>query len=73
MTFGLKYVGVTYQRLVKKMFEVLLGRTLEAYVDDMMVKIEQSSSHVSDLDEEFRVRHNHKMRLNPKNCVFGVN
>ena len=38
MSFGLKNVGVTYQRLVTKMFKPLLGKTMEVYIDDMLVK-----------------------------------
>ena len=35
MSFGLKNVGTTYQRLMNKIFAVLLGRTMEIYIDDM--------------------------------------
>ncbi|XP_022863650.1 uncharacterized protein LOC111383741 [Olea europaea var. sylvestris] len=38
MPFGLKNVGATYQRLVNMMFVELIGRTIEVYVDDMLVK-----------------------------------
>ena len=38
MSFGLNNVGVTYQRLVTKMFKPLLGKTIEVYIDDMLVK-----------------------------------
>jgi hypothetical protein len=38
MPFGLKNAGATYQRLVKKMFLDHIGRNVEVYVDDMLVK-----------------------------------
>ncbi|XP_028116466.1 uncharacterized protein LOC114314209 [Camellia sinensis] len=38
MPFGLKNVGATYQRMVTKMFKDQLGKTMEAYIDDMVVK-----------------------------------
>jgi len=38
MPFGLKNVGSTYQRMVTRMFEVQIGRNIEVYIDDMVVK-----------------------------------
>ena len=38
MSFGLKNVGLTYQRMVKRMFESQLGQNVKAYIDDMVVK-----------------------------------
>ena len=38
MSFGLKNVGATYQRLVNKVFANLISKTMEVYVDDMLVK-----------------------------------
>ena len=38
MSFGLKNVGAMYQRLVTKMFRLLLGNTMKVYIDDMLVK-----------------------------------
>ena len=38
MPFSLKNVGATYQRMVTKIFRPLLDNTMEAYIDDMLVK-----------------------------------
>ena len=38
MPFGLKNAGATYQRLVNKMFSKQIGRNMEVYVDDMLIK-----------------------------------
>ena len=38
MSFGLKNVGATYQRLVNQMFSKQIGRNIEVYVDDMLIK-----------------------------------
>ncbi|XP_022867175.1 uncharacterized protein LOC111386905 [Olea europaea var. sylvestris] len=38
MPFGLKNAGATYQRLINKVIADLIGKTIEAYVDDMVVK-----------------------------------
>uniref|UniRef100_A0A2N9EC48 Integrase catalytic domain-containing protein n=1 Tax=Fagus sylvatica TaxID=28930 RepID=A0A2N9EC48_FAGSY len=49
MPFGLKNAGATYQRMVTKMFSKLLGKTVEVYIDDMVVKSVKSTDHVGDL------------------------
>ncbi|KAL2226671.1 UNVERIFIED_CONTAM: Retrovirus-related Pol polyprotein from transposon opus [Sesamum indicum] len=46
MSFGLKNAGATYQQLVNKMFSELIGRTMEVYVDDMVVKSKRSQDHL---------------------------
>ena len=38
MPFGLKNVGATYQRCMLKYFGDIIGWTVEAYVDDIVVK-----------------------------------
>ena len=47
MPFGLKNAGSTYQRMMTKMFEPQLGRSIEVYIDDMVVKSKcgRSSDH----------------------------
>ena len=49
MSFGLKNAGVMYQRLVTKMFRLLLGKTLKVYIDDMLVKSKERPSHAEHL------------------------
>lgn len=49
MTFGLKNAGATYQRLVNKIFKHLIGKTVEVYVDDMLVKSLDKSDHIEHL------------------------
>ena len=46
MPFGLKNAGVTYQRLVNMMFNEQIGKTMEVYVDDMLIKSKTASYHV---------------------------
>jgi hypothetical protein len=46
MPFDLKNAGATYQRLVNKMFQAQIGRNMEVYVDDMLVKSEESKDHI---------------------------
>ena len=72
MPFGLKNVGATYQRMVNKVFQSQIGRNLEVYVDDIIVKSKQAFDHAADLRETFMTLRLHQMRLNPDKCVFGV-
>ena len=53
MPFGLKNAGATYQRLVNKMFNKQIGRNIEVYVDDMLVKSKEEPAHLDDLKETF--------------------
>jgi len=46
MPFGLNNAGATYQRLVTKMFQEYLGKTMEVYIDDMLVKSQQSGDYI---------------------------
>ena len=72
MAFGLKNTGATYQRLVKKIFKDLIGKMMEVYVDDMLVKSPYKIDHISHLQEAFEVLWHHKMMLNPDQvCLRG--
>ena len=53
MPFSLKNVGATYQRLVNHMFYPQIGRNIEVYVDDMLVKSLDEEKHLDDLKETF--------------------
>lgn len=72
MPFGLKNAGATYQRLVNEMFANQIGRNVEVYVDDMLVKSVKSGSHTTDLVEWFEILMTYNMKLNLKKCSLGV-
>ena len=72
MPFGLKNVGATYQRLMNKMFAHQLGRNVQVYVDDMLVKSVRENDHLKNLQETFNTLRSYNMKLNPSKCVFGV-
>ncbi|KAL0458440.1 UNVERIFIED_CONTAM: hypothetical protein Slati_0471200 [Sesamum latifolium] len=72
MPFGLKNVGATYQRLVDKIFRPQIGKNVEVYVDDMLVKSKKAEDHIADLEETFAVLRKCKLKLNPAKCAFGV-
>ena len=72
MPFDLKNAGSTYQRMMTRMFESLLGKNIEIYIDDMVVKRKMVSKHLGDLRVIFEVLRNYKLRLNASKCSFGV-
>ena len=72
MPFELKNAGATYQRLMNEMFTHQLGRNVQVYVDDMLVKSVRENDHLSDLQETFNTLQSYNMKLNPSKCVFGV-
>ena len=72
MPFGLKNAGTIYQRLMNKMFAHQIGRNIQVYVDDMLVKILRENDHLNDLQETFDTLRSYNMKLNPSKCVFGV-
>ena len=55
-----------------RMFEFLLGKNIEIYIDDMVVKNKMVSEHLRDLRAIFEVLRNYKLRLNASKCSFGV-
>ena len=72
MPFRLKNAGATYQRLVIRMFNRQIGRNMEVYVNDMLVKIKEENTNLDDLKETFVTFRQYQMRLNPGKCTFGV-
>jgi len=70
--FELKNARSTYQRMVTRMFESRLGRNIEAYIDDMVVKCKEEIEHLSDLGDIFAILKKHKLCLNASKCSFGV-
>ena len=72
MPFGLKNVGAIYQRLMNKMFAHQIGRNVQVYVDDMLIKSLHEVDHLDDLRETFDTLRSFNMKLNPNKCTFGV-
>ncbi|GKV13488.1 hypothetical protein SLEP1_g24490 [Rubroshorea leprosula] len=72
MPFGLKNVGATYQKMVTIVFYAQIGKNLEVYVDDIMVKSLKVEDHLANLDETFNNLRKNRMRLNPAKCIFGL-
>ncbi|XP_055961838.1 uncharacterized protein LOC126681523 [Mercurialis annua] len=72
MPFGLRNAGATYQRAMNAIFHDLLGKTMEVYIDDVIVKSKLIKDHLKNLEEAFRRMRVHCLKLNPLKCAFGV-
>ena len=72
MSFSLKNVRATYQRLVTKIFRPLQEKTIEVYIDDMLVKSKERPDHAKHLQEAFELLRAYSIKLNPSKCAFGV-
>ena len=72
MPFGLKNAGSTYQQMMTKMFKPQLGKNVEVYIDDMVVKSKMVSEHLTDLVNIFEILRRHKLHLNASKCSFRV-
>nr|GEV93603.1 hypothetical protein [Tanacetum cinerariifolium] len=70
--FGLKNVRATYQRLVDTIFEGQMGRILEAYVDDMVIKSKTKWEMIKDVEETLLTLKKVNLKLNPKKCSFKM-
>jgi ribonuclease HI len=72
MPFGLRNAGATYQRCMNHVFGEHIDRTVEAYIDDIVVKTRKASDLLSDLETTFKCLKAKGVKLNPEKCVFGV-
>jgi hypothetical protein len=72
MPFGLRNAGATYQRCMQHVFGDHIRRTVEAYVDDIVVKNRKVDDLVGDLNIAFGCLRANGVKLNPEKCVFGV-
>ena len=72
MHFGLKNPRSTYQRIMARMFKPQLGKNIELYIDDLVVKSKFEFEHVNNLRNIFEILRRYKLRLNASKCSFGV-
>jgi hypothetical protein len=49
-----------------------IGRNVEAYIDDIVVKLKKHGDLLKKLKETFDNLRKYKMMLNPNKCVFGM-
>jgi len=72
MPFGLRNDGATYQRCMLHVFGKHIGLTVEAYVDDIVVKSRKRDELIQDLEIAFDCLRAYKIKMNLEKCVFGV-
>ncbi|KAM1815098.1 hypothetical protein ACFX11_028685 [Malus domestica] len=72
MPFGLKNAGATYQRAMQKIFNDMLHKNVECYVDDVVVKTKKRLDHLKDLRIVFERLRKYNLKMNPLKCAFGV-
>ena len=72
MPFGLKNAGATYQRMITKMFGHVIGKTMEVYIDDMLIKSLRKEGHIADLLQVFDILRRSRLHLNASKCTFSV-
>ncbi|KAL6178882.1 hypothetical protein ACLB2K_050399 [Fragaria x ananassa] len=72
MPFGLKNVGATYQRAMTAIFHDMMGKEVEDYVDDLVVKSKTRGEHWSILRKVLKRCRRYRVKMNPKICSFSV-
>ena len=72
MFFGLKNMGATYQRLMDKIFADQIGRNIEVYIDDMVIKSRNEETLLHNVEETIKMLAKAQMKLNLDKCTFVV-
>ena len=72
MPFGLRNAGATFQRAMQTSLGSQLGRNVEAYIDDIVVKTRYKDSLIQDLHKTFENLRRVNFNLNPDKCIFRV-
>ena len=69
---GLKNAGTTYRRLINMRFKDLIGKSIEFYVDNMLIMSKMARDHAEHLKQMFNILQKYQMKLNPLKCAFEV-
>jgi hypothetical protein len=72
MPFGLRNAGATYQRCMQKCLHDQIGKNVQVYVDDVVIKTKTCDTLVNDLMETFANLRRFRRKLNQAKCTFGV-
>ena len=72
MPFELKNAGATYQRAMQRIFDDILHKIVQCYVDDLVVKTTKRGDHLRDLRIIFNQLRKYQLKMNPLKCTFGI-
>nr|GEV62813.1 hypothetical protein [Tanacetum cinerariifolium] len=72
MLFEMKNVKATYQCLVYKVFQKQIGRNLDVYMDNLVIKSRMEHEIIRDTKETFKTLREINMKLNSKKSTFGI-
>ena len=72
MPFGLKNASATYQRAMQLIFDGVLHKIVQCYVDDLVVKTKKRGDHLRDLCIVFNRLRKYQLKMNTLKCTFGV-
>ena len=72
MPFGLKNTSATYQRAMNAIFNEFIGKFMEVYINDVVVKSNKKDTHLNHLRKAFKKMRKHGLKMNPLNCALGV-
>jgi hypothetical protein len=72
MTFGFKNASATYQHTMNYIYHDLIGKLVEIYIDDIVVKSTSIRGHLGDLRQVFECTRRFGLKMNPKKWAFGV-
>nr|GMC77894.1 uncharacterized protein LOC109150426 [Ipomoea batatas] len=72
MPFGFKNACATYQRAMQRIFDDMLHKMVECYVDDLVVKSKLRIDHLGHLRKVFDRLRKFQLKMNPLKCAFGV-
>ncbi|KAJ0556587.1 putative nucleotidyltransferase, Ribonuclease H [Helianthus annuus] len=72
MLFSLKNAGATNQRLMDKIFTDYIGKHIEVYIDDLVIKSPEEDQMLKDIEKTFNSLRSVNMKFNPAKCSFGM-
>ena len=72
MPLGLKNARATHQRAMNSIYHDMIGKYMEVYIDDIVVKSQDFDEHLRNLEQAFIKMRKYQLKMNPLKCAFGV-